>query len=72
MIVYAVGFLIEGMHQNLLLVPFSPVAGTADVEVLVEELFASVAMHVHIAELLIAKLAFHVTGPVAVGKESKD
>ena len=66
------GFLVERVHQNLLFVPSFSMAGAADVEVLVEELLASVAMHVHIAELFIAKLAFHVTGPVAVGKESKD
>ncbi len=44
-------FCIEGVHLMVYLIPPSHMAGAADVEVFVEELFTSVTMHVNIGQL---------------------
>jgi len=65
MIVNAVGFLVEWVHEHLHFVPFFSVARAADVEVLVQELLAPVTMHVNIGELFLAKLTDEATVPVS-------
>ena len=66
MIDNAVGFIVEWVHLVLDFILSLHVAGAADVEVFVQQLLASITMHVHSGELFVAKLAEEVACAISV------
>ena len=60
---------LRGMHLGIFFVLAVSVAADADVVILVEDVFATIAMHVDIRQLFVAQAAMEIAVPIATRRE---